>query len=444
VWDEGRLSYGELEARARGFARALATRGTVPGDRIALALPNSWAFVVALLGALKRGLTVAPLNPQLTGAENQRIVADLKPVLVVDRVDAAEGAWDTVEPSTAAIVLYTSGSTGRPKGALLSHAATAWANRSWADMMGLTPHDRVLGVLPFPHSYGLNGALLAPLITGAAVVMVERFSPEAVVAALRHHRVTVLPAVATMYSRLLASPALDGADFSSVRLALSGAAPCPWDLAEHWRRRTGVRILRGFGMTELFRPISYTADDPRDFPDAIGRLLPGVEGRVVDDEGAPLASGEIGELWLKTPAVMDGYLDAEEETRAVIVDGWFRTGDLATITPESFVRIVGRKKELILRGGYSIHPQEVEATLLTHPDVLDAAVVGLPHDDLGEEVAAFVTLKPGAAATVETLSTWCRARLAAYKCPRRIDLRDTLPKGPTGKILKTQLVDPTD
>jgi long-chain acyl-CoA synthetase len=440
VWDEGRLTYAELDARARGLARALGDRGIVPGDRIAISFPNSSAFVVALLGALKRGLTVAPLNPQLTAAENERIVADLKPVAVLDRVDAVEAAWETVEPTAPAIVLYTSGSTGRPKGAVLSHAATAWANRSWADMMGLTAEDRVLGVLPFPHSYGLNGALLAPLITGAAVVVVERFSPEAVVAAVARHRVTLLPAVATMYSRLLASRALEGADFSSVRFALSGAAPCPWELAEQWRRRTGIRILRGFGMTELFRPISYTADDPRDFPDAIGKLVPGVEGRVVDDDGAIVGPGEIGELWLRTPGAMDGYLDAQDETRAVLVDGWFRTGDLATITTDRFVRIVGRKKDLILRGGYSVYPQEVEAALAAHADVLDAAVVGLPHADLGEEVAAFVTLRSGSLATVDDLAAWCRGRLATYKCPRRIEVRDALPKSPTGKILKSRLV----
>ncbi len=422
------------------MARALADRGTSQGDRIAISFPNGAGFVVALLGALKRGLTVAPLNPQLTAAENARIVADLRPVAVLDRADDGVAAWDTVDPVAPAIVLYTSGSTGRPKGALLSHAATAWANRSWAAMMGLTPADRVLGVLPFPHSYGLNGALLAPLITGAAVVIVERFSPEAVLAAVARHRVTLLPAVATMYSRLLASSELDAADLSSVRFALSGAAPCPWELAQEWRRRTGVRILRGFGMTELFRPVSYTADDARDFPEAIGKLLPGVDGRVVDDDGVVQPPGAIGELWLRTPGVMDGYLDAEEETRAVLVDGWFRTGDLATITADGFVRIAGRKKDLILRGGYSVYPQEVEAALLTHDDVLDAAVIGVPHADLGEEVAAFVTLRAAARATVDDLTAWCRGRLAPYKCPRRIDVRDALPKGPTGKILKSRLV----
>jgi acyl-CoA synthetase (AMP-forming)/AMP-acid ligase II len=192
-------------------------------------------------------------------------------------------------------------------------------------------------------------------------------------------------------------------------------------------------------MTELFRPISYTADDPRDVPEAIGRVLPGVEARVVDDGDVPLAPGEIGELWLKTPGAMDGYLHAEEETRAVVVDGWFRTGDLATLSPDGFVRIVGRKKDMILRGGYSVYPQEVEAVLLAHPDVLDAAVVGMPHGDLGEEVAAFVSLGEGAETSLEALSAWCRGRLAPYKCPRHIEVRNALPRGPTGKILKARL-----
>jgi long-chain acyl-CoA synthetase len=408
---------------------------------VALSLPNGWTFVVALLGALKRGLTVAPLNPQLTAGENARIIDDLKPARVIDHVDATDGEWTTAaDVPGAAIILYTSGSTGRPKGALLSHAATAFANRSWAGpVMELTPEDRVLAVLPFPHSLGLNGGLLAPLLTGSAVVIVERFSPEAVLAAIARHRVTFFPGVATMFRRTLASPALDSADFSSVRFALSGAAPCPWELAEEWRVRTGVRILRGYGMSELFRPISYLAGDPRDFPDAIGRLVPGVEGRVIDDDGRPLPAGAVGELLLKTPAAMDGYLNAPEETRAVLADGWFRTGDLAAITADGFVRIAGRKKDLILRGGYSIFPQEIEAVLLAHPAIAEAAVVGVPHDELGEDVAAFVTLKAGAATSPDNLSDWCRERLAPYKCPRRFTLVPELPKTPTGKILKSQL-----
>jgi long-chain acyl-CoA synthetase len=398
-----------------------------------------------LLGGLKVGATVALLNPQLTAEENGHILDDLDPASLVDHVDAVdvgEGEWPTVdEPGVPGIVLYTSGSTGRPKGALLSHAALAFANRSWAGpVMRLTPDDRVLAVLPFPHSLGLNGGLLAPLISGSSAVVLERFSPEAVIAAIARHRVSFFPGVATMFRRILACPALAHADFSSLRLALSGAAPCPWDLAQEWRQRTGVRILRGYGLTELFRPISYLADDPRDFPDAIGRLVPGVDAQVVDDDGREVPAGHVGELLLRTPAVMDGYLDAPAETEAVLVNGWFRTGDLATLTPEGFVRIAGRKKDLILRGGYSIHPQEVEAVLLTHPDIAEAAVVGVEHDDLGEEVVAFIAPRGGATPTTDGLTAWCRTHLAPYKCPRRFTILAELPKSPTGKVMKSRLL----
>ena len=218
------------------------------------------------------------------------------------------------------IILYTSGSTGQPKGALLSHAALAVANESWAGpVMGLAPDDRVLAALPLAHSFGLNGALLAPLLAGVTVVLQERFSPEETLRAIARHRVTVFPGVATMFARILESPALAGADVSSLRLAVSGAAPCPWPLASEWRRRTGVRIVRGYGMTELFRPISYLAAEPTDLPDSIGRAVPGVELRLVADE-----------LWIRSPAAMDGYLRAPEETAAVLDGGWFKTGDLAT------------------------------------------------------------------------------------------------------------------
>lgn len=440
AWERGALTYGELEARAGAFARFLAWAGVAPGARVALDIPNRWAFPVALLGGLKVGATVAPLDPRLTGEERRAILDDLRPAAVVHEVVGDEAAWPAVEPAGPALVLYTSGSTGRPKGAVLSHAALAFAVRSWADaVMALTPDDVVLAVLPLSHSYGLNGALLAPLTAGARVVLLERFSPEAVLDAVRAHRVTVFPGVATMFRRLLDHPGLAAADLGSLRLALSGAAPCPWDLAEEWRRRTGVRILRGYGMTELFRPVSYLARDPLDLPDAVGRPVPGVEVRVVDDEGRALPAGETGELLIRSPAVMDGYLGAPAETEAVLDGGWFRTGDLAALTPEGLVRIQGRKRERILRGGYSVFPSEVEAALMTHPAVAEAAVVGIPHDELGEEVAAFVVLHAGARAEPEDLVRHCRERLAPFKYPRHVTILTSLPKGPTGKVLKAKL-----
>lgn len=440
VWEGGSLTWAALDRRAGGLARALAVRGVLPGDRVALCLPNGWPFVAALLGALKLGATAVPLNPLLTAEERAKIIAHLRPRLVVDETGADEALQPSVGAAGPALILYTSGSTGEPKGAMLSHAATEFSSRSWAGpVMALTPADRVLAVLPFSHSYGLNGALLAPLVAGATVVVLERFSPEDVLGVLARHRVTVFPGVATMFRRILDSPALAGADFSSVRIALSGAAPCPWDLAEEWRRRTGVRILRGYGMTELFRPISYVAGDPTDLPDAIGRPVPGVEVRVVDEAGSALGAGAVGELEIKSPAAMDGYLDAPDATRAVLENGWFRTGDLVTISTEGFVRIAGRKRELILRGGYSVFPGEVEAAMLTHPAVAEAAVIGIAHAELGEEVVAFASLRAGTTAQPEELIAHCRERLASYKYPRQVVIVDELPKGATGKVLKSRL-----
>jgi long-chain acyl-CoA synthetase len=431
VWDGGALSWLELEGRAAGLARRLARQGVGAGDVVALLLPNSWGLVAALWGGLALGATVAPLNPLLAGDERERILRHLGPKAVVDAAPAEEAAdpMEIADPSAPGIILYTSGSTGQPKGTLLSHAALAVANESWAGpVMALAPDDRVLAALPLAHSFGLNGALLAPLLAGVTVVLQERFSPEETLGAIGRHRVTVFPGVATMFARILESPALAGADVSSLRLAVSGAAPCPWPLAREWRQRTGVRIVRGYGMTELFRPISYQAAESTDHPDSIGRAVPGVELRLVDDE-----------LWIRSPAAMDGYLRAPEETAAVLEGGWFKTGDLATISADGFVSIVGRKRELILRGGYSVVPGEVEATLLGHPAVAEAAVVGVAHAELGEEVAAFVTLRAHAAADPEELIAFCRARLAGFKYPRRITIVGELPKSATGKILKGKL-----
>jgi long-chain acyl-CoA synthetase len=437
-----RVSYAELVRRAAGVARWLAARGVAAGERVALALPNGIAFAVALYGALRAGVTVTPLNPQLTAEERARILDDFRPRVVIDAVPDAEDDLPTVARVDApALVLYTSGSTGRPKGAMLSHTALAAGNRAWAGpVMGLTADDRILAVLPLSHSYGINGALLAPLLAGASSVLVERFSPEAVVAAVRAHAVTVLPCVATMFRRILDAPGWAAADLASVRVALSGAAPCPWPLAEEWRARTGIRILRGYGMTELFRPLSYRAGDPRDHPDCIGRPVPGVEVRLIDEAGADVPPGEVGELLIRSDAAMDGYVGQPEETAAAFAEGWFRTGDLARMSGDGFVAIVGRKKELILRGGYSVFPPEIEAALAAHPAVAEAAVVGIPHPDLGEEVAAFVTLRAGAHALPEDIAAWCKERVAGYKCPRTVHVLAALPKTATGKVLKSHLV----
>jgi long-chain acyl-CoA synthetase len=442
VWDGGELSWAELDQRASGFAHFLAAKGAGPGDRIATLIPNHWSFAVALLGILKLGATAATLHPTLKPEELAEVMADLQPRLVVENVTASKRSWKTARRTSApAVIVYTSGSTARPKGAVFGHDAFTFANRSWGGpVMGITPEDVVLGVLPFAHNYGMNSSLLAPLLYGATVVIVEHYSPESVLKIIGKRRVTVFPGVATMFRRVLNSPAFARTDLSSLRLAVSGAAPCPWELCEEWRAKTGTRILRGYGMTEVPRPISYFADDPKDIPDAIGQAIPDARLQLVDDDGRPLGGGEVGELWINCPATTSGYLNALEETRAVLTDGWFKTGDLATVSPEGFVQIMGRKRERILRGGYSVFPQEVERVLLAHPAIAEAAVVGVPSADLNEEVAAFVTLKPGATAGADELSRYCQAHLAHFKFPRHVVIVDELPKGAAGKVIKAELL----
>jgi long-chain acyl-CoA synthetase len=437
------MSYSELDRRVTAQAAAFARAGLTAGRRLAVSLPNRPEFVVAVLAGLALDATVAPLDPLLTPEETDAILTDLGPTLVVRESGVAPGTRPRVSAiadPACALILYTSGSTGKPKGARLSQRALGLALDSWAGpVLALRPDDVVLGALPLSHSFGLNGALLAPLLTGATIVLVERFTPKAALEAMAAHGVTVFPGVATMFRRLLDHPALGVTDLGRLRLAASGAAPCPWELADEWRRRVGVRIVRGYGMTELFRPISYRAREEDDRADSIGRPVPGVDVLIVAEDGTSLPPGEVGELWIRTPAAMDGYLDAPDETRAVLRDGWFMTGDLATLSGDGFVRIAGRKRERILRGGYSIFPSEVEAALLAHPSVAEAAVLGRPHPELGEEIAAFVVLQPGASADVTTLTAWCRERLAAFKYPREITLLAALPKSATGKVLKSRL-----
>src|SRR5262245_22401634 len=237
VWPGGQLTWAEMDHRAAQCAGALAARGVRPGDRIALVLPNGWAFAVVFLGSLKLGATAAPINPRLTERELAAIVEDLAPALTLTELpEPGEPIAARTPISAPALILYTSGSTGRPKGSTFSHAALIAANRSWAGpVMALTPDDVVLGVLPFAHSFGLNGALLAPLLAGACVAPLDRFAPETAVDAIDSLGVTILPAVATMFRRMLESPALSQGRVSSLRLALSGAAPCPWELAREWR-----------------------------------------------------------------------------------------------------------------------------------------------------------------------------------------------------------------
>ncbi len=442
VDDAGALIWSMVERRAGALAGALAASGVGRGDRVALAIAEPLPMVIGLLGALKTGATVAPINPRLTASERDAILADLSPRLVIDSLapGEAEFAATAVHGADTAIVLYTSGSTGLPKGVELSHAACAAGLDSWkGPVMDLGPDDVALSALPLAHSLGLFGSVLAPLLAGATVAFVPRFAPEQAIAAISRWGVTVFPGVATMFRRILESPAFSRARLASLRYALSGAAPCPWELARDWRATSGSRIVRGYGMTELFRPVSYSAGDDADAAEFIGRAVPGVALAIVAEDGSRLADGQTGELLIRSPARFSGYLDKPDETAAVLDGEWFRTGDLAVLSELGYVRIVGRKKDIILRGGYSVAAAEIEAVLESHPDIAEAAVIGVAHPELGEEIAAFVAPRPGAALDADAVIAYCKRRLASYKYPRQLRIVAELPKGPTGKVMKARL-----
>jgi long-chain acyl-CoA synthetase len=465
--DDTELTYGRFRDAALRVAASLQARGVQPGDRVGLVLPNVLSFPVVFYGALLAGAAVVPMNPLLKAREVQyfledsgaRVVVTLEStagpvreaadVVGVDDVVVGPGSPAELmadEPLDApveradddlAVILYTSGTTGQPKGAELTHANMGGNALTTAETLAEnTADDVIMGCLPLFHVFGLTCGLNTAVLRGSLLTLIPRFDGATALEVIERDRVTIFEGVPTMFAAMLHSPDAGQRDVSSLRLCVSGGSAMPVEIMRAFEEQFGCIVLEGYGLSETSPVASFNHPHAERKPGSIGTPIRGVEMRLVDDDGNEVGAGEVGEIAIRGENVMRGYWQRPEETAKSIPDGWFRTGDLARTDEDGYFSIVDRKKEMIIRGGYNVYPREIEEALYEHPAVAEAAVVGISHPELGEEVAAAVALKPGASAEVDELREFVKARVAAYKYPRHLWLVDSLPKGPTGKILR--------
>jgi long-chain acyl-CoA synthetase len=478
-----RLTYAQLWGHALQYAAVLREHGVQPGDKVALLLPNTPHFPLAYYGTLALGGVAVPVHALLKAEEIQYVLEDSGakalvcaapllgegakgaelagvPVLaVMDGGDASVERIDTAalsatpipafvprEPEDTAVVLYTSGTTGKPKGAEITHLnVTMNVVASAMHSFDITEDDVVLGCLPLFHTFGQTCCMNTAFYVGASVVMLPRFDGPQALELLEKERCTIFMGVPTMYVGLLEA-AKTTEHRPTLKSALSGGAALPVAILEKFRDVFGTEVLEGYGLTETSPVATFNQVGFPPKPGTVGKAIWGVEVEIakaeVEDAIELLPTGELGEVVVRGHNVFKGYLNKPAETKAAFVDGWFRTGDLGTKDEDGYVSIVDRKKDMVIRGGYNIYPREVEETLLRHPAVAQVAVIGLPDPQYGEEVCAVVIPDPAGGDVSESeLSAWAKERLAAYKYPRRVIFTDAFPLGPSGKVLKRELLE---
>ena len=491
IFSGRRVSWRELDAAAGRIAGGLAGAGIGPGDIVALSCPNLPYFPMAYFGILKAGAAVLPVNVLLTADEIAWILDDsgaaaflcfegtddlptgraghaafaraagCREFRVITADPAARspidgtgtlGAWlasgppafDSAQRSgeDVAVVLYTSGTTGRPKGAELTHTNILLNAMLARDLVGTRADDVCMATLPLFHVFGQVVLMVACMVARAALVLVPRFEPGVVLKSLQDDAVTIFAGVPTMYWALLNHPA-DGVGLDAIanrlRLCASGGASLPVEVLRGFEEKFRVPILEGYGLSETSPVVTFNHLHKPRKPGSVGTPIWGVEVRVVDENDADVAPGAPGEVVVRGHCVMKGYLNRPEATAEAFRGGWFHTGDIGRFDEDGYLYIVDRVKDMILRGGFNVYPREVEEVLMTHEAVSLAAVVGVPHERYGEEVKAFIVPAPGRAVDADALVAWSRERLAAYKYPRLVEVRDSLPMNATGKILKKDL-----
>ncbi len=471
--DDVALTYGQLDDASARIAGLLRAHGVETGDRVGIMLPNVPYFPICYYGVLRAGAIVVPMNVLLKRREVAFYLQDPEAKLLFAwhgfADDAAAGAddagaeciivtpgefeqalgaaepvsdvADTADDDTA-VILYTSGTTGTPKGAELTHANLTRNAEISRDLFDLGSDDVTLGALPLFHSFGQTCSMNATLMGGGTLTLIPRFDPGKALEIMERDRVNVFQGVPTMYGAILHHPNREDYDTSTVKLCASGGSALPVELLRGFEAAFGCKVLEGYGLSETSPVASFNHADREQKPGSIGTPIKGVEMKVVDDDDNEVAQGEVGEIVIRGHNIMKGYWKRDDATAEAIKDGWFHSGDMATVDEDGYFFIVDRKKDMIIRGGYNIYPREVEEVLYEHPAVREAAVIGLPDDEYGEEVGAAVTLKDGESASEEELRAFVRDQVAAYKYPRRVWFVEDLPKGPTGKILKREIEPP--
>lgn len=470
--DDGRSwSFAELRTAVRGAMEALAERGVRPQDRVLLVVPTSAEFVITYHAVLALGATAVTVNPLCTQRELTHFVEDAGCTLALgwhespeavaataaalelplwllepDCVPAPRGTLDPVDAGSdgPAVLLYTSGTTGAPKGAILTHGNLLSCGESLAEALALGSGESMGTALPLFHVFGQSSSMFTVYTAGGCMSLLRPFDPAKLLRMAADQRLTSVAGVPTMWNAMLhAETDVTREDLASLRLACSGGAALPLEVGKAFHDRFGAVVLDGYGLSETAGAATFNRDDCPRKEMSVGRALPGGALAILDEDHQELPPGETGEVGIRGPYVMSGYWNRPEATEAAFANGWFLTGDIGRMDEDGDLWIVDRKKDLVIRGGYNVYPREIEEVLYGHPDILEAAVVGVPDERLGEEIAAVITPQPGASIDPTRLRTWLEERLAAYKVPRIYEVVEELPKGATGKILKRAIDRPT-
>ena len=467
--DEVTYTWKEFDAAASKFAGYLKAQGIQPGDFVGICLPDTPNFAITAYGVWRAGAAVLPMNPLNKSRELEYYLSDSGAKLVVGlaggdlektaakkNVPFVDGLSDLSalpgEPVTQdeprddsdlAVLIYTSGTTGRPKGAELTHGSMN-SNREVNDrtLAEAGEHDVTLGCLPFFHVFGLTCNLNTTVGSSTTLTLLPRFDPRKVLQIIERDKVTIFQGVPTMFQALLEvadEPEMKDIDTSSLRVAFSGGSPMPVDTFHRFEKRFNVTILEGYGLSECSPVVASNHPHRPRKPGSIGIPIEGAEVKLFDQSDNEVADGEVGEIVVRGPMLFKGYWNKPEATAESMRGGWFHTGDLARRDADGDYFIVDRAKDMIIRGGYNVYPREVEEALYEHPDIVEAAVVGIPDEHYGEEVVAYVSLRKGSTLDEDGIKAFAKERVAAYKYPRIVHIIDELPKGATGKILKREL-----